>query len=76
MDYGLNDQCSLPGRGSDGTFFLLPLRVQTGSGAHPTSYPMDTGSEADCASPSSAEVKNVWSYTSTLSICLHGMVHS
>jgi len=49
--------------------------VQTGSGAHPPSYPMDTGTlspgvkrpglEADHLPPSSAEVKNRWSYTST-----------
>jgi len=30
------------------------------------------GHEADCSRSSSAEV-NVWSYTSILSICLHGM---
>jgi hypothetical protein len=48
--------------------------VQTGSGVHPLSYPMDTrGSfsgdkgqegEADHVSSSSNKVKNVWSYTS------------
>jgi hypothetical protein len=32
------------------------------------------GREADHSSPSSAEVKNAWSYTSTLPICLHGVV--
>jgi hypothetical protein len=50
-------------------------RVQTGSGPHPASYPMGTrgsfpgvkrpGREADHSPPSSAEVKNVWSYIST-----------
>jgi hypothetical protein len=47
--------------------FSLHYRVQTGSGAHPASYPMDTrgsfpgvkrlGREADHSTPSSAEVK-------------------
>jgi hypothetical protein len=55
--------------------FPLHHHVQTGSGAHPVSYPMGTrGSfpvgerprrEADHAPPSSVEVKNAWSYTST-----------
>jgi hypothetical protein len=50
-------------------------RVETGSGPHPASYPMRTrgsfpggkaaGGEADHSPPSSAEVKNAWSYTST-----------
>jgi hypothetical protein len=49
--------------------------VQTGSGAHPASYPMGTGAlspgvkrpsrEAEHSSLFSAEVKNGWSYTST-----------
>jgi hypothetical protein len=34
------------------------------------------GCEADHSPPSSAEVKNVWSYTSTPPIHLHGMVLS
>jgi hypothetical protein len=54
--------------------FSLCLHVQTGSGAHPFSYPIDEAlfpgvkqlkSEADHTFPSSAEVKNQWSYTST-----------
>jgi hypothetical protein len=57
--------------------FSLHHRIQTGSGAHPASYPMGTsgslpeegvlkqlGREADHSPPSSAEVKNAWSYTS------------
>jgi hypothetical protein len=50
-------------------------RIQTGSESHPASYTMGTevlfrgvkrpGLEADHSSPSSAEVKNEWSYTST-----------
>jgi hypothetical protein len=49
--------------------------VQTGSGVHPTSYPMGTGGsfpevkrparEADHSPPTSAEVKKTWFYTST-----------
>jgi hypothetical protein len=49
--------------------------VQTGSEAHPTSYPMDTedsfprgktaGFEADHSPPTRAEVKNMWIYAST-----------
>jgi hypothetical protein len=34
------------------------------------------GREADQSPPSSAEVKNMWSYTSTPPICLHGVVLS
>jgi hypothetical protein len=59
------------------TDFSLHHRVQTGSGAHPASYPMGTegsfsgikrpGRETDHSPPSSAEVKNTWSYTFTLS---------
>jgi hypothetical protein len=55
-------------------FSLLHV-VQTGSGAHPASYPMGTGGdfpwgkwpgrEADHSPPTSIEVKNAWIYTST-----------
>jgi hypothetical protein len=55
--------------------FTLHHNVQTGSGAHPASYPMSTGvlswgvkwpgREANHSPPSSTETKNVWSYTST-----------
>jgi hypothetical protein len=67
--YGLDDRGSFPGRGKD--FFRH--RVQTGSGAHLTSYPTDIGRwflgdtaagerEADHSPPSSTEVKNAWNY--------------
>jgi hypothetical protein len=56
-------------------FFSLFHCVQTGSGAHPTSYPVSIGAlhlevkwpgrEANRSPPSSAEDKNAWSYTST-----------
>jgi hypothetical protein len=50
-------------------FSLLHV-AQTGSEAHPASYPMDTGGsfprhEADHSPPNSAEVKRMWVYTST-----------
>jgi hypothetical protein len=55
-------------------YFSLLYNVNIGSGAHPT-YLMGTadtltgvkrqGHEADYSSPSTADVKNTWSYTST-----------
>jgi hypothetical protein len=65
-DYGLDDRGLIPDRGRG--FSSSPC-VQTGSGAHPASYPMGTGGpfpggkarrgrDADHSSPSSAEVKN------------------
>jgi hypothetical protein len=70
--YGLDDwgRSSSPGRVKNF------LHVQTGSGAHPASYPMGTGGsfprgvkrqkgEADHSSPTSAEVKKMWIYTFT-----------
>jgi hypothetical protein len=55
--------------------FSLHHRVQNGSGAQPAFYPMGTRDflpgvkrperEAEDSPPSGAEVKNVWSYTST-----------
>jgi len=54
--------------------FFLYHRVQTGSVAHQSSYPMGTGfffpglkrlgREAKVSSPASTEVKKAWSYTS------------
>jgi hypothetical protein len=65
-DYGLDDRDSIPDGAED--FSSSPC-VQTGSGAHPASYPMGTGGpfpggkarpgrDADHSPPSSAEVKN------------------
>jgi hypothetical protein len=58
-----------------GLEFSLLHVVQTGSGIHPTSYPMGTGAisfgakrselEADNSPPASAEVKKMWLYIST-----------
>jgi hypothetical protein len=67
--------------------FSLHHRIQNGSGAHPTSYPMDTGvsflgggkvtgRKADHSAPTSAEVNNAWSYTFNPPIRLRGVVLS
>jgi len=63
--------------------FSLRHRVQTDSGTHSASYPMLPGSlslglkrpgcEADNLLPSSAEIKNAWSYASNL-ILLHSVM--
>jgi hypothetical protein len=68
---------SIPGRGKN---FLHV--VQTDSEVLPTSYPMGTGScfpglkwpgrEADHSPPTSAEVKKMWIYTSTLPYAFMG----
>jgi hypothetical protein len=66
-DYGLDDRGSIPDRGRG--FFC----VQTGSEAHPASYPVGTGGpfpgdkarpgrDADHSPPSSAEVKHEYEY--------------
>jgi hypothetical protein len=65
---------------------LIPARArdcsllhnfQAGSWAHPArcSFPgvKQQGREVNHSPPSSAEVKNEWSYTSTLPTCLHGV---
>jgi hypothetical protein len=83
VGYGLNDW-GFESRQRGGKFSLHHC-VQTASGTHPTSYPMGTRvsflggvkrlrRKADHSLPSSAEVKNVWSYTSTPPIRLHGVV--
>jgi hypothetical protein len=83
---GLDDRGSRVQFSAGAENFSLHHRVQRGSGAHPASYPMGTGTlslgvkrprrEADHSPPSSAEVKNEWSYTSTPPIRLHGVVLS
>jgi hypothetical protein len=50
-----------------------PIKCIPGSLSLVVKWP---GHEADHSSPSSAEVKNAWSYTSTLPVHLHGMVLS
>jgi hypothetical protein len=67
-DYGLDDR-AIEVRSLTGADSSSSPCIQTGSGAHPTSYPMGTGGsflggkarsgrDADHSPPSSAEVKN------------------
>jgi hypothetical protein len=67
-DYGLEDR-AIEVRSPTGADCSCSPCVQTGSGAHPASYPMGTGGsflggkarpgrDADHSPPSSAEVKN------------------
>jgi hypothetical protein len=75
LGYGLADRGSRVRFPAGAGNFSLHHNVQNGSGAHPSSYPMGNrgsfrgvkrpGREADHSPPSSAEVKNAWSYTST-----------
>jgi hypothetical protein len=75
LGYGLDDRSSRVRLPAGAGNFSLLHRVQTGSGAHPASYPVGTrgsfpgvkwpGREVEDSPPSSAEVKNAWSYTST-----------
>jgi hypothetical protein len=60
-------------------FFLFgtPSRPVLGSMQPPIQWVPGTKQpvlETDHSTPSSAEVKNTWSYTSSLPICLHGVV--
>jgi hypothetical protein len=74
LGYGLDDQGSRVRFPAGAENFSL-RRVRNGSGAHPVSYPMCTRCffpgvkrrerEADHSPPSSNEVKNAWSHTST-----------
>jgi hypothetical protein len=67
-DHGLDDR-AIEVRSPTGADFSSSPCVQTGSGAHPVSYPVGTGGsfpggkeqpgrDADHSPPSSAEVKN------------------
>jgi hypothetical protein len=75
LGYGLDERGSIPSGGND-EIFSLRHRAETGAGAHPASYPMGIGGEADQSPPSSPEVKNAWSSTCTPPIRLHGVVLS
>jgi hypothetical protein len=85
VGYGLDDRSSRVPFPAGAGNFSLHHRVQNGSGSHPASYPMRTrgsfpGGEADHSPPSSAEVKNAWSYTSTtqyvfMAWCLVTILH-
>jgi hypothetical protein len=50
-DYGLDERTSIPGMSK--RFFLLHS-FYTGFGAHPTSYPMDTGGSFPGSKPAGA----------------------
>jgi hypothetical protein len=86
LGYGLNDRGSRVQFPTGAGNSSLYHRIQNGSGAHPASYTMVTGvlspgvkwpwREADHSPPSSAEVKNAWSYTSTRPIRLPGVALS
>jgi hypothetical protein len=86
LGYGLDNRGSRVRFPAGAGTFSLHHRVQKGSGAHSASYPVGItnsfpgvkrpGREADHSPPSSAEVKNAWSYTSTAPIRLHGVVLS
>jgi len=78
----LDDQGSIPSRGSNGNFSLHHC-IQTGSGADPAPIQWVLGALSkgvkwpgcdDHSLPSSAMFKNVWSYTSTPPIHLHDVV--
>jgi hypothetical protein len=83
LGYGLDDRGSILSRGWFSYAFHC---VSMGSVPYLASYPMGTGGsfpgwgikqpgrEADHPPPSSAEVKNVCSYTSTHPIRLHSLV--
>jgi hypothetical protein len=75
LGYGLGDWGSRVRFPAGAGNFSLHHRVQNNSGAHSASYPMGTRvsfpvvkrpeRETDHSPPSSVEVKNAWSYTST-----------
>jgi hypothetical protein len=72
LGYGLDDRDSRVRFPVGAGNFSLHHRIRNGSGAYPASYQMGSflrvkrpGREADYSPPTSAEVKNAWSYTST-----------
>jgi hypothetical protein len=67
--YGLDDRGSIPGRGWG---FSLLQGVKTDPGV--IEPPIQWKLESDNSPPSTAEVRNAWSYTSTSLVCLHGVV--
>jgi hypothetical protein len=87
LGYGLDDRSSMVRFPAGAGNFSLHHRVQNGSGS-PSQPPIHwvpgslslgvkrPGREVDLSPPSSAEVKNAWSYTSTPPIRLHGAVLS
>jgi hypothetical protein len=84
VSIGVDDRCSIPSR--DWEFFSLPpppdrfwgppsLLSNKNRGFNPRGVKRSE-SETDHSPPSSAKVKNEWSYTSTPPIRLHGVVLS
>jgi hypothetical protein len=75
LGYGLDNRGSRVRFPAGAGNFSLHHRIQNGSGAYPASYQWVPGAlslgikrpgrEADHSPPSSAEVKNAWSYNST-----------
>jgi hypothetical protein len=86
LGYGLDDRGSRVRFPAGAGNFFLNHRVQSGSGAHPASYPMGTralslgvqrpGREADHSPSSSAEVKECMELYLHSPIRLHGVVLS
>jgi hypothetical protein len=73
--YRLDDWGSIPGKGGEVIFFLCH-HIQTSTGVHPASYPLDTTTSFPGVKwTSSAEVKNMWAIPQ-LSIHLCGMAHN
>ena len=69
---GWTVRVSYPGRGE--SFFPSPKRPIQLVPVFPTGGNKRPGREVDQSPPSIAEVKNVWSYTSTSPLWLHGVV--
>jgi len=71
LSYGLDDRCSTPGRGDDEIFSLRhSIQSPPGLPIQRAKWALKSGlkrlgREADYSAPSSAEVKNAWSYIST-----------
>jgi hypothetical protein len=86
LGYGLDDRGSRDRFPAGTGKFSLHHRVQNGSGAHPTSYPVGTrglslevkrpGREVDHSSPSGAEVKECVKLYLHSPLRLHGVVLS
>jgi len=79
LGYELYDQGLILGRGNNGFFFIFitVFRPTLGPTQPPVQWVLGVkqlGHEVDHSPPSSAEVKNVWNYTSTPPVHLHGMV--
>jgi len=74
----LDDQVPIPGRGRQGIFFVFINESRPALGPTQLSVQQvpssSRGGKADHPSLYSAEVKNAWSYTSTIPVRLHVVV--